>query len=410
MSKLSKPLRQQRMTTEAYDPLASVQAAGPPGTISFIYGLPDPATFPAQDLRRAADEVLRKRPEVALQYGPEQGYGPLIDYVRDRLAREEDLALQRPQIMLSGGSAQVLDHLCTLFTKPGDIVLVEAPTYHETLQLFRDHRLQPLQIPTDSGGLLVEALARRLEALARRGERARLLYTIPNFQNPSGITLAADRRRPVLELAERHDLLVLEDDVYRDLAYGGHVPPSLFAVDLRESQSNDGGRRVLRIGSFSKILSPGVRLGWLLGPSGLVERLIGSGLRCMGGGANPLMANILATYCGKGLLEPHIAGLCRLYRERRDAMLAALEAHMPADVTWTRPGGGFFIWLTLPKPLRAAEVAARAKKAKLLIPVGDPFFAQEPSGQHLRLAFSYVTPEKIREGTETLAQVLRTGS
>jgi 2-aminoadipate transaminase len=397
------------MTIEEYDPLASVQAAGPPGTISFIYGLPDPATFPAQDLRRAADEVLQERPEVALQYGPEQGYGPLIDYVRDKLAREEDLTLRRPQIMLSGGSAQALDHLCTLFTKPGDIVLVEAPTYHETLQLFRDHRLQPLQIPTDDDGLLVEALARGLEALARRGERARLLYTIPNFQNPSGITLAADRRQPVLELAERYDLLVLEDDVYRDLAYGGDVPPSLFALDVRESQSNDGGRRVLRIGSFSKILSPGVRLGWLLGPPGLVERLVGSGLRCMGGGVNPLVANILAAYCQKGLLEPHISGLCRVYRERRDAMLAALEAHMPADVTWTRPGGGFFVWLTLPEPLRAPEIAARARKAKLLIPVGDPFFAQEPTGQHLRLAFSYVTPEKIRDGTETLAQVLRGG-
>jgi 2-aminoadipate transaminase len=385
--------------TAAYDPLASVQAAGPPGTISFIYGLPDPGTFPVDDLRHAADQVLRERPYLALQYGPEQGYGPLIDHLRRKLAGEEGLALERPQVMLSGGSAQTIDHLCTILTRPGDLVLVEAPTYHETLQLFRDHGLRPLQVPTDEDGLLVEALADRLQALARCGDRARLLYVIPNFQNPSGITLAADRRPAVLALAERYDLLVVEDDVYRDLAYGQEAPPSLFALD--------GGRRVLRIGSFSKILAPGLRLGWLLGPAGLIERLVGSGLRCMGGGANPLIANILATYCQQGRLEPHIEGLRPIYRERRDVALAALEAHMPASAHGTRPGGGFFLWITLPEPLRAAAAVQQARAAGLLIPGGDPFFAEAPTGQYLRLAFSYVTPDKIQAGIEILGQVLK---
>lgn len=387
------------MTTEAYDPLASVQAAGPPGNISFIYGLPDPMTFPAEDLRHAADRVLREQPELALQYGPEQGYGPLIDYLRSKLAREEDLAVNRPHIMLTGGSAQALDHLCTLFTRPGGIVLVEAPTYHETLQLFRDHDLHPMQIAIDQDGMQPERLADRLEALARQGRRARLLYTIPNFQNPSGITLSADRREAILDLAAHYDLLVVEDDVYRDLAYEGEVPPSLYALD--------GSQRVLRIGSFSKILAPALRLGWLMGPPGLISRLIGSGLRCMGGGANPLVANILATYCQQGLLEPHIASLRQLYRERRDAMLAALTAWMPGGVNWTQPGGGFFIWLSLPAPLQASRVTAEAAKAKLLIPGGDPFFAEAVTGQFLRLAFSYVSPVKIEEGIQVLGQVLR---
>jgi 2-aminoadipate transaminase len=384
--------------TEAYDPLASVQAAGPPGTISFIYGLPDPATFPADELLRAADEVLRSRPELALQYGPEQGYGPLIDFLRRRLATEENLALERKNIMLAGGSSQALDHLCTLFTKPGDIVLVEAPTYHETLQLFRDHGLHPLQVPTDADGLQVDALADRLEALAQRGERARLLYTIPNYQNPSGITLAADRRPAVLDLAQRFDLLIVEDDVYRDLAYGESPPPSLYALD--------GSRRVLRIGSFSKILAPAVRLGWIMGPEGLIARLIGSGLRCMGGGANPLVANILSTYCQQGHLEPHIENLRLVYRERRDAMLQALARAMPEGVSWTKPGGGFFIWLRLPPPLRAEEVVKAARESELMIPVGDPFFAKAPTGQYLRLAFSYVAPSDIELGILKLAQVL----
>ena len=385
--------------TDAYDPLASVQAAGPPGTISFVYGLPDPSTFPAEKLRSAADRVLSTRAELALQYGPEQGYGPLIDSLRHRLAREEDLHVEREHMMLTGGSAQALDHLCTLFTRPGEIVLVEAPTYHETLQLFRDHGLRPQQVPTDSSGLQVDALASHLETLARRGERARFLYTIPNYQNPSGITLAAERRPAVLALAERFDLLVVEDDVYRDLAYGERPPASLYAMD--------NGRRVLRVGSFSKILAPAVRLGWIMGPVGLVARMIGSGLRCMGGGANPLVANILSVYCEQGHLESHIERLCQVYRERRDAMLGALASHMPEGVSWTRPGGGFFVWLSLPPPVRAVEIAARAREAKLLIPAGDPFFAQAPAGQYLRLAFSYVTPVDIERGIATLGQLLR---
>lgn len=384
--------------TQEYDPLASVQAAGPPGTISFIYGLPAPETFPVDDLRRAAEVVFQERAALALQYGPEQGYGPLIDHIRHKLARDEGLAIERPQIMITGGSAQAIDHLCTLFTRPGDLVLVEAPTYHETLQLFRDHGLRPLQVAADDGGLQVEALAARLEALARRGERARLLYIIPNFQNPSGITLAGDRRRAVLDLAERYDLLVVEDDVYRDLAYGDEAPPSLFALD--------GGRRVLRIGSFSKIMAPGLRLGWLIGPPGLIERVIGSGLRNMGGGANPLVANILATYCLQGLLEPHVEHLRRVYRERRDVLLDALAARMPPGVQWTRPGGGFFVWLALPEPLSAAAVVKQAREAGLMIPGGDPFFAESPTGQYLRFAFSYVTPGKIREGVDILGRVV----
>jgi 2-aminoadipate transaminase len=386
---------------EGYDPLASVQAAGPPGTISFIYGLPDPATFPTEDLRRAADVALRDRSALALQYGPEQGYGPLIDYLRAKLARDEGLALERPQIMLTGGSAQAVDHLCTIFARPGDIALVEAPTYHESLQLMRDHGLRAIQVATDEDGLQLEALSACLESLARRGERARFLYTIPNFQNPSGITLSAQRRPAVLELAARYDLLVIEDDVYRDLAYEGDVPPSLFALD--------GGKRVLRIGSFSKILAPGVRMGWLLGPEGLIERLIASGLRCMGGGATPLVANILATYCQQGHLEPHIEHLRTVYCERRDVTLSALASHMPAGVGWTRPRGGFFVWLSLPAPLRAAEVVERARAAGLLIPVGDPFFAETITGQHLRLAFSYLPAEQIEEGLRTLGQVLQAG-
>jgi len=393
--------------SEAYDPLASVQAAGPPGTISFNFGLPDPGTFPAGDLQQAASRTLRQRPDLALQYGPEQGYGPLIDYLREKLAREEGLEVQRPEITLTGGSAQALDHLCTLYTRPGDLALVEAPSYHQALQLLGDHELNLVQVPVDEGGLQVDALAACLEALPQQSDgtesqlaqRARILYVIPNFQNPSGVTLATGRRQAVLELAERHHLLIIEDDVYRDLSYGAELPPSLFALDA-------GRGRVLRIGSFSKILAPGLRFGWLMGPVDRIARVIDSGLRVIGGGANPLVANILADYCQQGLLEPHIGYLRQLYRERRDIMLAALEDEMPEGVRWTRPGGGFFVWLMLPEALHVAQVVEQAQQAGVMVLAGDSFFAQRPTGEHLRLAFSFVTPKNIQKGIGVLGSVL----
>lgn len=387
-----------------YDPLASVQAAGPPGTISFVYGLPDPATFPVDDLRQAADHVLQERAGLALQYGPEQGYGPLLDAVRARLAAHENLPIDRRRIMLTSGSSQALDHFCTVFTRAGDLVLVEAPTYHETLQLFRDHGLRLSQIPMDQDGLNTEALAEKLDDLERRGDRAHMLYTIPNHQNPSGISLAGARRETVLEVARAHGLLVIEDDVYRELTYEGQVPHSLYALETAQAQPQRG--RVVRIGSFSKIMAPGLRLGWLMAAPGLIERLVGSGLRCMGGGANPLVANILTECVANGRLERHIASLHAVYRERRDVMLEALEHHMPAGVHWTRPGGGFFVWLTLPEWLTAREAVERAREAGVWVLAGDPFFAETPTGAHLRLAFSYVTPDKIYEGIEILAGVL----
>ena len=384
-----------------YDPLASVQAAGPPGAISFVYGLPDPGAFPARELRAAFDSVLRARSSLALQYGPEQGYGPLIDYLRAKFDRDEDLGIARGNLTVTAGASQAIDHACTLFTRPGEIVLTETPSYSETLKLLRDHGLRPLQIPTDEGGVQIDALQQRLKQLVRCGEPVRMLYVIPCHQNPTGITLAAERRQALLELADRYDLYVVEDDVYRDLAFDKPPPPSLFALDEHS--------RVLRVGSFSKLLAPGLRLGWTMGPEGLIGRMIASGLRSMGGGANPLTANAVAAYCQQGLLESHIERLRRIYRARRDNMLEALEQSMPDGVRWTRPNGGFFVWLSLPRPFRAIEVAKRAREFGVMLLAGDPFFAEEPTGQFLRLSFSYVTPEKIAEGIETLGEVLMAG-
>jgi 2-aminoadipate transaminase len=386
--------------SEQYDPLASVQAAGPPGTISFVYGLPDPDTFPVQELCDCLGEVLRRRASLALQYGPEQGYGPLIDYLRAWIGREENLHLERPQMMVTGGSAPTLDLICTLLTRAGDRVLVEAPTYHESLKLLRDHRLVPCQVPTDAHGVIPDALSERLEQLWSGGECARMLYLIPSFQNPSGVTLTLERRREIVALARQHRLLIVEDDVYRELAEPGVVPASLYAL---------GSELTLRLGSFSKLLAPGLRLGWLIGPPTLVRRIYDCGVRNMSGGWNPLIANAIAAYCQKGLLEPHLSQIRGVYQDRRRAMLEALEAYMPPGTEWTRPNGGFFVWLSLPGAMGSAATVARARKKSVLVLPGDPFFAESPTGQYFRLAFSYVEPDQIHNGIRILGEVLAAG-
>jgi DNA-binding transcriptional MocR family regulator len=374
----------------AYDPLASVQAAGPPGTISFVYGLPDPVTFPAEELSLALTKVLREKPSLALQYGPEQGYGPLIDFLRAWTQETQGVRIARSRIMLTGGVAQALDHVCTMLARSGDIVLVEAPTYHESLKIFRNHGLVPRQIPIDEDGLDADRLSVVLSKFKRGPRRVAFLYLIPSFQNPSGVTLSLDRRKDVLNVCERNKLLLVEDDVYSDLIYDGERLPSLSALDR--------SGRVLHLRSFSKLIAPGLRLGWMVAPPKYIDLFIRSGVRAMGGGASPLIANVLAGFCEKGLFEPHIESLKVHYRAKRDVVLRGLGETMPPGVSWTRPGGGFFIWLKLPPPLQGDDLLRKSRAAKVTFFAGNAFFAGRPTGQFIRLSFSFVPKERVQEG------------
>ena len=382
-----------------YDPLASVQAAGPPGKISFVYGLSDPYTFPLKEFRICFEEVFQKNASLALQYGPEQGYGPLIDYLRERFKRKEDTYLDRAQIMLTGGASQALDHICSLFTRQGDIVITEAPTYHESLKLFYDHGLNVIQVNIDEQGIKAEELEIILSNLKKKRKSIKFIYTIPNFQNPSGISLSLARKKAVLEIIKDWDLYLVEDDVYCELAYEGRPPLSFFSLN-RDNQ-------VLRLESFSKILAPGLRMGWLIGPERFIHLLVESGLKRMGGGSNPLTANVLSIFCRRGWLEPHLNFIRSFYKEKRDVMFKSLEAYMPEIISWTKPNGGFFVWLKLPANVKAEEVAARAEAAGVLVLPGNSFFTKIHSSSYLRLAFSYLAKDRIEEGIEKLARVIK---
>ena len=375
---------------------------GPADAMPFIYGHVDPTLFPIDHMQAAAEQALQEQGPRALNYGAERGCGPLLSYLQLKLARDEGLEVNEDCLMLTAGASGGLDAVCRLFTRPGDTVLVEAPSYHEALDIIRDYPVQLAAVPMDDKGLMPEGLAERLQRLKAQGARPRLLYTIPTFQNPSGVTLSGDRRSALLQLARRHELLIVEDDVYRDLAFAASPPPSLYSLDAANQ-----GQTVIRLGSFSKVLAPGLRLGWLMAAPAHVARLISGGLTKSGGGANPFSAFVTAVFCQNGWLEPHIARLVEVYRHRRDVMLRALEAAMPSGVRWTTPGGGFFIWLTLPEPLNAGDVLEQAHRHSITFLTGEPFFAAGGGERHIRLPFSFISPPEMEKGVRARAEIIR---
>jgi len=371
-----------------------------PGMISFIFGHPDATTLPVEDLHTAAEAVFRSpQARLALQYGPEQGSPVLIDYLVGKLNREEGLNLSHDNLMIVAGSTGAVDMIARLYARDGGVVLVEAPSYRDSVDAIRDHGADLRQVPIDEDGLDVEALEAQLAALHREGKMPRFLYTIPNFQNPSGVTLARARREAIITLAREQGFLVVEDDVYRDLFFEGDVPPSFYA--LAEGQG------VLRIGSFSKIMAAGLRLGWLIAEREHIQRFVNCGAVQMGGGANPFVAHVVAEYCRAGCLERHIAQLRQIYRHRRDVTVTALEEYMPPGVSWTRPRGGFFIWLTLPEGICVESLRQAARQRGVLFSPGTGFFAAGGGERNVRLAFSFVPPDELKEGIAVLAQTIR---
>ncbi len=368
--------------------------------IALMLGHPDPRTLATAEFRSAITTATDS-PDFyqGLQYGPEQGTRSLIDFLVEKIGREQGVSIERANVMLVAGSTYAVDMLARLYAAPGGVVLIEAPSYTDAIHIFRDHHIELHSIPTDDDGLIVSALAERLSQLKSNGKSPSFLYTIPTFHNPTGSTLCEARRREIIELANQYGFMIVEDDVYRDLAFEDSVPASFFALA--------NGQRVCSIGSFSKTLAPGLRLGWLVAPPEVIQACVNCGTTQMGGGASPFSAQIVAPYCRVGDWEKHILRLRTIYKTRRDLMLSALEKYMPAGTTWTRPKGGFFIWLTLPSGVLAQEVKRLALEAGVSVAAGDTFFLDPRDGQqHLRLCYSYAAPEDLDVGIRTLARVV----
>ncbi len=369
-------------------------------TISLRLGHPDPSTLGTPQFREAVARVMASpQGQQALAYGNEQGNVDLIDYLVSRINREQNLTLGAENVTITSGSTNAVDMIARLYTQAGDAVIVEAPSYVDSLHVFRDHGVTLYGVPMDDEGMLPSELESLLKQLASEGKKPRLLYTIPNFHNPTGITAIEQRRIQVVELARQYDVLIVEDDVYRDLAFEAEIPPSYLALAR--------GKNVMQIGSVSKTIAPGLRVGWIASSADVVQRFVDCGTIQMGGGANPLTAQIVAEFCQSGYWDSHLDAIRNLYQTRRDTMLVALEKYMPPQVRWTQPAGGFFVWLTLPENLRAAVVKEQAAKRDVLVASGEGFFVNPADGRHhLRLTYSFASLDDIETAVRILAEVI----
>lgn len=365
-----------------------------PGVISFAGGLPAPEFFPLDAMQSVAHDVLERHGQEALQYSTTEGHPPLRQAIAGRLNATSGTALTWQDVIITTGSQQGLDLSGKLFLDEGDAVLCESPTYIGAISAFKVFRPRWVEVPTDDEGMVTEALEERLAGT----DRPRLIYVVPDFQNPSGRTWSLERRRGLLAAAARHGVPVLEDSPYRELRFEGDSIPSLKALDTEGI--------VVSLGTFSKIFCPGLRVGWLAAPKPLLERYV-----ILKQGADLHTATLAqmeaAAYMERFDLDGAIARIRAAYLSRRDAMVDALDRHMPAGCRFTRPSGGLFLWGELPKGVNARDLLARCLKRDVAFVPGGAFF---PSGGHentLRLNYSNMPEDRIEEGVSRLAAALR---
>jgi 2-aminoadipate transaminase len=359
-----------------------------PEIISFAGGLPSPATFPVEEMKAAFDKVLSTTGKTALQYGPTDGYMPLRQWIADSLSKD-GAKIVPEQVLMVSGSQQALDLLGKVLIDEGSRVLVETPSYLGALQAFSVYRPEFASVQTDDDGLVPASIAPVAQG-------ARLLYSLPNFQNPTGRTLSIARRQELVETCARLGLPLIEDDPYGALSYKGEPLPKMVAMNP------DG---VIYMGSFSKVLTPGIRLGYVVAPLPLVRRLE-LAKQAADLHTAQLTQMVVHEVIKDGFLDRHIPTIRELYGNQCQAMLDAMAEHFPAGATWTKPEGGMFIWVTLPKHINAMELLDEAIKQKVAFVPGAPFYANEPETNTLRLSFVTVPPERIRQGIAVLGKLI----
>ncbi len=387
--------RTQAMKSSAMRDLMAVTAR--PEIISLAGGLPDTSTFPAEDFAALMARVAVDASARALQYGPTEG----LDEVKDCIAQvmaAEGMHVEPEDLLVTTGGQQVIDLVCKTLIDPGDVVIAEAPTYPGAVPVFISYQADVVQIEMDENGMRIDVLRAELERLDREGRVPKFIYTVPSFQNPAGVTLALERREELVRIAHERELLVLEDNPYGLLRYEGDPLPTLFSLD--------GGEYVIYLGTFSKILSPGLRLGWTSAPRPVLDKLN------LGKGGVDLCSSTISqlfvsTYFAERDWRAYVGTLVDLYRRRRDAMLAALAEHLPREATWTEPAGGLFIWARLPDYIDTTDLLARALRENVAFVPGRAAYLDGRGGSEMRLNFSGVSEDDIREGIRRIGEVVR---
>ncbi|MBN1318170.1 MAG: PLP-dependent aminotransferase family protein [Anaerolineales bacterium] len=383
--------RTERMKSSAIRELLKLTMQ--PDIISFAGGLPAPEVFPIKEFQEAAQTVLAEVAEQALQYGPTDGYPPLVDYLVKTMA-EDDMVAGRNNILITNGSQQALDLLGRIFINEGDKIITGRPTYIGAIQAWNAYAPTYVTVPLDDDGMRVDELEKVLEA----NPGAKFIYVLPNFQNPAGTTMPFERRYQLVELAAKYGVFVVEDDPYSKLRFEGEKIPSIYSINKDNT---------IYTSTFSKTLTPGLRLGWIVAPERISTKLIqakqGTDLH-----TSSLVQYLAFDICNRDILPEHIEHICKVYRERRDVMLEALAEHFPPEASWTHPKGGMFLWVKLPESLDADALFKKAVENKVAYVPGLPFYPNASEGENtMRLNFSYSNPDLIREGIKRLGIAIK---
>ncbi len=391
--------RTQRMGSSAIRELLKLTEQ--PDIISFGGGMPAPDVFPIEEFSEACQRVLKDSGPQALQYGPTEGYRPLREMIVRHSVRY-GIEITPDNVLITSGSQQALDLLGKILINRGDHVLVESPTYLGALQAWNAYGAEYITVPMDEHGMVTDAL----EEALRSGPK--FIYVLPNFQNPTGVTLAMERRMKLIELADRYGVPIVEDDPYGQLRYEGEHLPSAVVLDsqFRDNCKVCYGGNVIYLSTFSKTLAPGLRLAWVVAPPEVIRKLVqakqGADLH-----TSPFNQFVAYEVAKGGFLDRHVKLIRDVYRQRRDVMLAAMDGYFPPGVEWTHPEGGLFLWGTLPESLSSSDVLKTAIEQKVAFVPGGPFYPNGGGHNTMRLNFSNATPEKIMEGISRLGRVIR---
>lgn len=360
-----------------------------PGFISFAGGNPSPQTFPNETLADLSAEVLRNNGVSCLQYGVSNGQMPLRQYVAETMTAEQ-VPTAVENVVITSGSQQTLDLLAKAVINPGDRILVESPTYVAALKIFSIYGAEVVAVASDDEGIIPQALKEELE----KGP-VKLIYLIPNFQNPTGITLPLERRKEIMDIVQHYNVIVIEDDPYGKLRYSGEAVPHLKTMDPQG--------QVVYMGSFSKIIAPGLRVAYAVCDEKIAQKLV-LGKQNNDMHTPSLTQLIVYEYCKRGYLEPHIQECCKLYTQKRDTMLNMLDKYFPKEMHWIKPDGGLFLWSKLPEGYSAMKLLDYALPAKVAYVPGDSFFADESGINTMRLNFSTATEEDMEKGLKLLGE------
>ncbi|MBU2603011.1 MAG: PLP-dependent aminotransferase family protein [Actinobacteria bacterium] len=381
------------MRSSAMRDLMSLTAR--PEVISLAGGLPATDSFPQDVFERINQEISDTQRALSLQYGPTEGF----DFLKEDIALvmdAEGTTVDPAHVMITTGGQQAIDLVTKTFIDPGDIVVAEGPAYAGALTTFSTYQADVRHIPMDAGGLVVDELEALLDRLETDGRRPKFLYTVPNFSNPGGTTLTLERRRRLTQVAAERELLVVEDNPYGLLRYEGEPLPTLLSLDTAGN--------VVYLGSFSKIISPGIRSGWIVAPQAIYQKIV-FGKQATDLCSSPFNQLFVHGLIASGVWREYITRLCDIYRSRRDAMLKALKSEFPSEATWTRPEGGFFVWATIPG-IHTGDLLAKAIDENVAFVRGDAFYQDGSGTDSMRLSFSFVNEERIKEGVRRLGAVI----